>query len=220
MDQSLLVCAYRSLSVETHECAIALLSRPGWKECVRHGDALISRARSLVASQWWCQTKDDVFVMVDSDIIFTPDGIEQLVQHCRDGLDIVVAGYPSRNGQFLTSQALDPVMSDAPLIELRYAASGCMAVHRRVLDSLIPNMPLCHPKSPVAFWPLFMPMVAMDEDDLPVYLSEDYAFTRRARIDAGMHAWMDPHVRISHIGEVQLSIDNMQAFHEAVGQKW
>lgn len=216
---SVLICAYRSLSVETADSLITLLDSGTWRYSIRHGDALISRARSLVASQWYAQTDDDVFVMVDDDISFTPATLETLVSHCRNGADIVVAGYPVRNGQFMSSETLDgqPFRIGQPgLVELRYAATGCMAVHRRVLDALIPTMPLCHAGTPHAFWPMFQPIVLIDTNN--VYLSEDWAFTYRAR-NLGLHAWLDPCAKVIHTGHVPLTLANMRGIFEAAQQE-
>lgn len=221
MGQSLLVCAYRSMSIQTHDACIAVLSRPGWKHSVRYGDALISRARSVVVSAWYTQTDDDVFLMVDDDIRFTVEDAERLVEKCRDGYEIISSPVPVHNGEFIASRPLKGIKVDYDAhnpIPMEYVGAAFVAIHRRVIDSLIDSVPLCHPRLPIAFWPFFMPFVQELDGD-PVYLSEDWAFVARAN-SAGHQAWIDPTVRVGHKSDIILNLDNMHDFYHVFGEKW
>jgi hypothetical protein len=217
--QSLLVCAYRSVSVETCESLIALLSRGNWHYQIRHGDAWIGRARSVVASQWYRQVPDDVFVMVDADIVFRPDDVERLAAQCKPGYEIVCADYPVHNGQFWAGTSLLPIHTGInDLIEMERVAAGCMAVHRTAIDALVETLPLCHASLPIAYWPLFIPF--LDEyngDTFPQ--SEDFAFSDRAR-KLGMHAWRDPSISVAHLSEFPVDGNNMAAMYTAGGMQW
>jgi hypothetical protein len=216
-----LVCAYRSVSVETFESVINLLTSGTWRYAIRSGDAWIGRARSVIASQWYRETDDDVFTMVDADIVFKPSDLQRLADACRMGYDIVCADYPVHNGQFLAGRFLPPGrVNEHGLVEMEYAPAGCMAVRRRVLDTLVDTLPLCHGSMPIAYWPFFIPFMAYESltgDNVP--LSEDFAFTDRARA-AGFHAWRDTSLRVGHLSEFVLSEDNMAAMHKAAGQPW
>src|SRR6185437_13489424 len=64
---SVLVCAYRNVSVETCESLMALAATGSWHCAFRSGDAWIGRARSVIASQWYRQSPDNIFVMIDAD---------------------------------------------------------------------------------------------------------------------------------------------------------
>jgi hypothetical protein len=218
---SVLVCAYRTVSVETFESVINLLTRGNWRYALRSGDAWIGRARSVIASQWYRETSDEVFVMVDADIIFKPGDLQRLSDQCGRGQEIVCADYPVHNGEYLAGVDLPYRRhGNSTLVELRYAPNGCMAVHRIVLDALVDVLPLCHASLPIAYWPFFIPFMAGDPmtgDNVP--LSEDFAFSDRARA-AGFHLWRDASVRVGHLSEFVLTEDNMAAMHRAAGQTW
>lgn len=217
---ALLICAYRSISLPTVASILKLLDDPknplGWRVSL-NGEAGINRSRSIIASRWWAETADDVFLMLDDDIIFSPEDAHRLVELCRNGHDIVCAAYPVRDGghvalrgygkePFTFGGGLDPV-------EIRYASTGFLAVHRRVLDALIQKLPLCHANQQWSFWPLFDFKTIEDE---PAgghnYLSEDWNFCDMA-LDAGFKVWLDPSIRIQHLGMVPIHVGNMGAVH-------
>lgn len=215
---SLLVCAYRTVSVETCESLIALVMRGNWQYQIRHGDAWIGRARSVIASQWYQQTQESVFVMVDADIRFKPSDIELLAEQCDQMCDVVCADYPVHNGQFMAGMVYEPEHAVGHLQEMQAVATGCVAVHRRVLDALVTTMPLCHKGMPIAYWPFFISFLE-DVDGVSVPLSEDYAFSLRAR-RAGFRLWRDTRLKVDHLSEFPLNVDNMDAMHKAGGLTW
>ena len=68
-----------------------------------------------------------------------------------------------------------------PPKKIEYAATGFLAVHRKVIDALIYSgrFPLCHADKPWSFWPLFQPITApMGKTN--AYLSEDWSFCLQA----------------------------------------
>lgn len=225
---SLIVCTFRSVSMQTHRSILQLLTKDrmntrGWREQYG-GEAGINRARSIRASQWWADTADDVFLMLDDDIIFEPEDAERLVDLCRDGHDIIAAAYPVRDGGHLAVRVLDGASLDisfgpgAEPVEMRHVSTGFFAVHRRVLDALIPTLPLCHGNQPWAFWPLFDYRVVADEGAGGWnYLSEDYNFCELAR-DLGFKVWLDTQTKLKHLGVMPISYANMKAISEAIGR--
>lgn len=205
------LCAYRNCSLPTM-VSLLKLQQAGWRIMPKWGDGLISRARSLIASRWWAETADDVFLMIDDDIVFQPEQAEHLVDLCRNGHDVVSAVYPVRDAGHLALRGTggDLVFgpNEAPR-EIRYASTGFLAVHRRVFDALMPTLPWCHVNQPWAFKPLFLPMVVEDLDFVGHnYLSEDWAFCERARA-AGFKIWLDPTIVLGHLAQVQLDVVNM-----------
>jgi hypothetical protein len=204
-----------------HDMAIALLSRPGWKHTVRYGDALISRARSVVVSAWYRQTDDDVFLMVDDDISFKPEDAQLLVERCREGFNIISAAVPVRNGQHIAGRpSIGQSWNSATErpISMDYVGAAFVAVHRQVIDRMVKTMPLCHRDLPIAFWPMYQPFVECVNNEY-IYLSEDWAFTSRARA-LGFKAWLEPTLRVGHTVEATLTVDNMAEYHQLFGDKW
>lgn len=222
---ALLICAFRAISLPTVQCILQLLDDPinpsGWRVSL-NGEAGINRSRSIMASRWWAETSDDVFLMLDDDIMFTPEDAEQIVALCRNGHDIICAAYPVRDGGHVAIRGVGRRFEfgpGLPPVEIRYAATGFIAVHRRVLDALIPTLPLCHGNQPWAFWPLFDFKAVEDEaSGGHNYLSEDWNFCDMA-LKLGFKVWLDPSIQLQHLGQVPISVSNMEAVHALFGQK-
>jgi SAM-dependent methyltransferase len=216
---SLLLCAYRDCSLPTMSSLMALQTR-GWRITTKAGDALIDRSRAIAVSTWYRTTNDDVFLMVDDDIAFEPEAAERIVARCREGFDVVSAAYPVRDGGHLALRGLHGDITfgpDVPPVEVRHAATGFLAVHRRVVAELVQTLPLCHANQPWAFWPMFQPYPM--EDVFAGgwnYLSEDWAFCERARA-LGFTVWLDPSVRLDHLSRVGINVLNMHAVNAALG---
>lgn len=196
-------------------------AHPEWDESVV-GEAGIQRARSFAASVWLRETTEDVFFMLDDDIVFEPEDAVRLVERCRSGYDIIGAGYPFRDGSHMavrtfpgdTSLAFGP---DAPPHEVRHVATGFLAIHRRVLEAMVTTLPLCNAVAgPGAFWPFFDFSIIEDPEAGGFsYLSEDYTFGERARA-LGFKVWLDRSIFLGHMGEVQITMHNMAAIKAAL----
>jgi hypothetical protein len=218
---SLIVCAYRSVSVPTHHAIVNLMvAHPEWSEKT-YGEAGINRARSYAASCWYRDTDEDVFLMLDDDIVFETEDAIRLVDRCRNGHDIIAAAYPFRDGSRVSVRTFsgDDQMSfgpEAPPHEVRYVSTGFFAVHRRVLDALIPTLPLCFAGLHGAFWPIFDFMIVEDPEAGGIsQLSEDWGLCYRAR-ELGFKVWLDRSIFLQHLGEVSVSLLNMAAIKSAV----
>jgi SAM-dependent methyltransferase len=218
-----LICAYRSLSVPTH-ASVLKLEASGWDvPPIKYGDGYIPRARGIIVSKWYRQTADDVFLMIDDDIVFEPNDANRLVELCRKGHDIICAAYPIRDGAHLAIAVNDPkdihFHPDEPPKQIRYAATGFMAVHRRVIDALIKTLPLCHANQDWAYWPMFGGMVIEERDPVEhVDLSEDWAFCQRAT-DLGFKIWLDPGIRLGHLATMEIDVMNMKTVSQAHQQR-
>lgn len=216
----LLVAAYRGLSAQTLSAVIILTQGvTPWRVTIKHGDGLINRARSQAVSRWWADTGDDVFLMLDDDIDFSPHAADRLVETCREKRSVVCAAYPIRNGAHLACH-LFPGQEvtfgpDAEPVEIEWAATGFMAVHRDVIDALIPTLRLLHANEDRNYWDMFCPFEVERDDGIWWGLSEDWAFAERARL-AGFPSWLDPTVYISHLAEVPTSPANMKLVHKSI----
>ena len=167
------------------------------------GDALVSRARSRAATAFLASDAD-VLLTIDSDIWFQPeDAISLCEKALADG--VVAALYLTRNGPqpALMLPAGMPIIfaRGAPLVEVPFVSSGFMAISRQVMEGVIQSLPWCD------FWPCYMPFVS-DYNGKNVYLSEDWAFCQRAR-EAGYHVWLDPGVRLGHVGTTLLTLEEL-----------
>lgn len=178
----LIVCGFRGLSLPTHHSIVKLLTHTtGWEE-YPYSEADIGRARSMAASIWWRETVDDIFLMVDDDIVFEPEDALHLVNLCRSGYDVIGGAYPFRDASRIAFRGLssDSILyfgPTAPPQEVRHITTGFFAVHRKVLDAMIPTLPLCHANESWAFWPMF-DFKVIEDAEAGGYsrLSEDYFF--------------------------------------------
>ena len=98
------------------------------------------------------------------------------------------------------------VIGSDTLVPMLYPAGGCFAAHRRVFERLAKDLPLCN-KDDLHYYPFFAKMIVEDPDNGTIDLSEDWAFGERAR-RAGFDIWLDPSVRLGHIGATVYTADN------------
>lgn len=242
---TVLLCAYRTVSLPTLHSLMALsgvtstmydhdtgsLPEPrltdggesAWRITTKTGDGLVSRARSIVVSRWWAETADDVFLMIDDDISFSVDEAERVVAAALRTEGIVCGAYPIRSGVGLAlrgleaQNAIDFGPDKTELVEIEYAATGFMAVHRKVIDAMVPTLELVHADQPWSFWPLFAPLI-VPMGPAKAYLSEDWSFCHRAR-DLGFKVYVDPSIKLGHLAQIELDVHNMSQVARAVGVK-
>jgi glycosyltransferase involved in cell wall biosynthesis len=220
---AIVVCAYRAVSIPTTKSLLKIAMANDGRDTriTIGGEAGIHRSRNIQASTWYRETADDVLVFVDDDIVFTPEQVDQITKHVRDGRDIVVGAYPVRDGGHLALRGRDEHASvtfgpDLPLQEIRHGATGFMAIHRRVLDAMIPTLPLCHANQEWAYWPFFDFKIIEDETAGGFnYLSEDWLLCERA-LNLGFKVWLDPTIFLGHLGLIEFNVRNMTAIHEAL----
>lgn len=206
-EATVLVVAHREIAAPTVECLFGLIEF-GWPIALRYGDALIDRARAKAVSQWYRDETTDVFLMIDDDIVFQAEDAARVVQLAREKRSIACGAYPVGDGGHMASrgwpgQELHWGPNHEP-VEIRWPATGFMAVHRDVIAALIETVDPVYVGQPDSFWPMFQPFALGDN-----YLSEDYAFGERARA-LGFATWMDPKTILHHLKIQALSVLNMK----------
>lgn len=217
---SLLLCAYRAVSVPTMQ-SILQLGGTGWRIMPKVGDALISRARSQVVHTWHVETASDIWLMVDDDVVFTPADAEKVVALAREKRSIACAAYPVADGSYTAVRSLNRAPlefgPELPPVPVEFGATGFLACHRDVIDALAPTLPLCHADESWAFRYYFQPMVAplisQSGQDVLAALSEDWSLCLRAR-ELGFTIWMDPTIRLSHLKQIPITVANMNTVKE------
>ncbi len=207
-EATVIVVAHREIAVPTVECLFELVAGHGWPIAIPHGDALIDRARAKAVSAWYLNETTDVFLMIDDDIVFRAEDAVRVVDLAREKRSIACGAYPVADGGHLASRAWPGTLlefgAEHPPREIRWPATGFMAVHRDVIDALVQSMgEPCYPEQPDRFWPMFTPFKLG-----PDYLSEDYAFGQRA-MDLGFKTWLDPKTILIHMKIKGMSVFNM-----------
>ena len=212
--------AWRGLHPVTEACVMRLLHTRSEHRLTYdpfYGDALVERARAQQATAF-LNTDCDVYVSIDSDIMFRPSDVfdvaEQAVTH-----NIVAGVYTTRSSErcfpsshFLLDQPVE--FGDDPTpVEIMWAATGFLAVHRRVFEQLKKrkDMPLCCKDMALPFYPFYTPFVVKREG-LTIFLSEDFALSERAR-ECGFKVYCNPVVsrHLGHMGEKCYDLDDIAA---------
>lgn len=170
------------------------------------GDSLVQRARNMITAEF-LRSPSTHMMIIDADIGWRPEDLIRLIEADKD---IACGVYPKKTypiswpanlfrGGYIET---DP---ETGMIPLKDAPTGFMLVKRRVIDGLVAAHPewKCRfreggPEANERCYSLFDCFVDPDEAN-GMYLSEDFAFCRRARA-AGFEVWCDPTIRLTHAG--------------------
>src|SRR5271166_3214675 len=187
--------------IEPH-CEFSLRQLEAQGHAVRrlYGFAQIDVARNRLASEAIADGFEEL-MWIDSDIAFEPQSVQRLRSH---GLPIVCGLYPKKaekewSSQLLPGQKSITLGESGGLIEILYAATGFLLVHRQVFLEVQRQQQL-----PTCFWrgasptiPFFLPMV-IPSGGGHLYLGEDFAFCERAR-RCGFQIFAGTSIRLQHI---------------------
>ena len=206
---------WRTVEVAHMAALVPLLRRPGYVYRPQVGDALIDRARGISAT-WFLEKSDcDIHLSIDSDIVgFTPEDTERMCELAMT-YDIVGGVYVCRTQDethpasfYLDGEPVIHAFDHTP-VEVKYLATGFMAVHRRVFEKLAETTPISALKDKNHFYTFYQPMLYEDDDiGQTIELSEDWAFCQRAK-DAGFKCYIDPAIRLGHIGSYTFTLEDM-----------
>jgi hypothetical protein len=201
----------------------------------KDGDALITRARASLVSQFLDDPDATHLLFVDSDIGFEPGQVVRLIQ---SGADVCAATYPVKridwdkvktsieSGRANPAAAAlkyvfevdDPgaVIEKGGFVKVRYAGTGFLMIRRRALEQMCARYPHLQYKRDHSLdaatasnnrFALFECMIAEDG----TYLSEDFAFCKRWT-DMGGEIWTDLNSRLDHIGPMTFCGDLSSQF--------
>lgn len=200
---------YDKVWAETATCVFNLTHSHSYRTMVSFfRGGLIHRSRNELAKLFLKhEARPDYLLFVDSDMLFKPEALEQLLA---DGKDIVTGNafsrqYPAKPvvGTFdpvkigkvnimidFQKEALQPVDSCGMAFTLisRRAMEQVVAAHHRPFN--------------IIFFP-----------DTDGELPEDSAFCWRAK-EAGLQVWLDSRVQIGHIGDVVFDERDFEAGKE------
>ena len=189
------------------------------------GDALISRARGVMAAKFLEHTGHSHLLFVDADIGFKPQSVFRLLDA---GKDIVGGVYPTKRIDWAKARrAIETGAKDVPAAALAYVVrflpnaaqevevdqngfaavayvgTGFMLIARPALQRLAdahPELRARHGDMAGAMVPeATMVFDTLIEPETGQYLSEDYAFCRRWR-DLGGEIFADFETRLTHVG--------------------
>jgi hypothetical protein len=207
------------------------------KVLMKDGDALITRARASLLSQFLDDPSATHLLFVDADIGFEPEQVWRLIE-C--GAEVCAAVYPIKriDWQRMRTTLLgaepnpaaalnyafeveDPnaVIANSGFIKVRYAGTGFFMIRRAALERMCAHYPQLRYKRDHSIdaasesanrFALFECSIAEDG----TYLSEDFAFCKRWT-DMGGEIWVDLNSRLHHIGPMTFCGDLASRFRQA-----
>jgi hypothetical protein len=189
------------------------------------GDALIPRARGVMAAKFLEHTGHSHLLFVDADIGFKPAAVFRLLEA---GKEIVGGVYPTKRIDWdKARRAFETGAADVPAASLNYVVrflpspthsvevdddgfgpvayvgTGFLLIARAALQRLTdahPELRASHGDMAGASVPeATMVFDTLIEPETGQYLSEDYAFCRRWR-DLGGQIFADFRTRLTHVG--------------------
>jgi hypothetical protein len=189
----------------------------------KEGDALITRARASLVSQFLDDPTATHLLFIDADIGFEPDQVLRLVQ-C--GAEVCAAIYPIKRidwekvrkafeaarpnpaaaalNYVFEVENQDAVIASGDFVKVRYAGTGFLMLTRQALERMCIHYARLRYKREHSIdgsissdnrFALFEGMIAEDG----TYLSEDFAFCKRWT-DMGGEIWADLRSRLVHVG--------------------
>jgi hypothetical protein len=204
----------------------------------KDGDALITRARASLISQFLDDPAATHLLFIDADIGFEPEQVQRLIQ---SGADMAAAVYPIKRIDWdrvkttieasrpnpaaaslryvLEVENPDAVTEKAGFVKVRYAGTGFLMIRRGALERMCAQYPQLKFKRDHSYdastasenrYALFECMIADDG----TYLSEDFAFCKRWT-DMGGEIWADLNSKLTHVGPLAFHGDLSSQFAAA-----
>ena len=222
------------------QIALRAQSNVEFKVLLRDGDALITRARANLMTQFLDDPTATHFLFVDADIGFDPEQVFRLIE---SGADMVAGVYPIKrinwekarrvietNRPKMPSAVYDYVLeiNDPDHVavvngftRVRYAGTGFLMIRRHVFEKMCAAYASLqffreHSHDALAGSPnRFALFECMIDPDSGTYLSEDFAFCKRWT-DIGGEIWADLQSRLDHVGPSVFPGDISSQFAAAV----
>ena len=146
---------------------------------------------------------------VDSDVVWNPkDAVKMVAQSVAHPEKILVGAYPTKNkdkAEFhypITVNEDKTTSVEDGLIQVNTAAAGFMLLSKEHLDTMAEALPeeSYYVDNFGEFKGEDIPCLFESKVVDHSYVGEDVLFCRRAA-DAGLKIWVDPSIRLQHVGE-------------------
>ncbi len=193
-----------------------------WSLDTMTNESLITRARNNLCAKMMYNTKATHFMFIDADIRFKAETILQMIAADKD---IICGAYCRKSlPPQLNVNLKAETKIQGPLCTIDTAATGYLLFKRGVYEKLISLHPDTKYVDDIGLGKQYEPnMYAIFDcfiDEKGHYLSEDWAFSRRAQ-KAGYDIWMDNRAtaHLGHMGTYEFkSIDALNGVNPSVKQ--
>lgn len=198
---------------------VLLAQRVGlnWSMDTMANESLVTRARNNLMAKMMTNEAATHFMFIDSDIRFEAESIFQMISADKD----IIAGlYPKKCYPIALNLNLSQETKiQGPLFTADTVATGFLMFKRKVYSDLIAAHPNTKYVDDVGLGKQYEPyMFSIFDcyiDDKGHYLSEDWAFCRRAKA-IGYDIWVDSRVKLNHSGTHEF-VGDLSLFNTVVG---
>jgi len=160
---------------------------------------------SMIASHFLA-TDCSYMIMIDRDMVYTPDDIVRLMGHMRAGYDIVSGIYSLRNGIVLTGVPIegDSFPIDGRVQEFKYVTSGFTGYSRKFLEALIKEYDLkpVMEGTPDEYYALFE---EKRDPETGATVGWDWDLCDKARA-TGFQCYADTALQVGHMGDTIFTV--------------
>lgn len=204
-------------------------------------DALVTRARNTLISNFYFRSDCSHILFVDADISFPANAPLRLFNHQKD---LVAGMYPLRDRYFDEktrryllagepaktaslryvgeTEAMHEANDKSTLFKTAYAGTGFMMISRKAVKRMVKSYPELEYRKIDAPGGEDDRRIALFEGSIDketgTYLSEDYTFCKRLR-DIGGEVWVDSSIELTHTGNasfvgdphIRVGINNLKS---------
>ena len=178
------------------------------------GSSIVQWARSAIAGRFLASDCTHLF-WIDADLMWTPNDFIRILGFGAH-LDVVGATYPfkSDKNQFLVNPldaSGEMEVNGFGCLRIKSMAMGYTLCKRAVIEKVAASKPIVHDDHNGAAYPdLFRVDRVVDANGRATPRGEDIAFFDDVRA-AGFDVWLDPSIKLGHIGPKVYSADPIDA---------
>lgn len=164
-------------------------------------ESLVQRGRNSLIAKLASNPAITHFMFIDADIEFQPESIFKMLM---EDVDIISGAYPKKCLPIAYNINLEPeTMIRGPIYTVDTAATGFLMYKRKVWQDLVNKHPEWKYVDDIGlgkeYEQFLYSVFDCYIDDKGHYLSEDWAFCRRAK-ELGYQIWCDSRVLLNHTG--------------------
>lgn len=228
---TIVICTWREIDGYLVSSILGLKDHPTvhFKVGIKQGDALVGRARSVAATEF---LKDpslgEVLLLIDSDIVFKTEDAVRIVRDCVKVKSVVGGFYPIKDDKrprpalrLIPNTVIDFRSPPDETIEVIYASTGFMAIHREALAALASTLPLCANGTVDGVmqyvYPFFPSGAYLHKKGTSYvegweFLSEDWYCGQQFR-DIGLKIYANPYIMLEHRGVKVYNMSDIGKIH-------
>lgn len=225
---TVVVCSHRDIKVSVLASMWNLRDCPDPKITIQFqdGDALISRSRSIRATKFLKESKDELLCFIDDDVIISPFDLTKLMWMAFKDYPIIAAPYATKSKENpgfavrpLGDNSLLQFGENGGVYEMKDVSTGCVVIRREVLEKMVETETVHNcVHGTRQYYPFFQHREEL-EDGVWEDKSEDWWFCWAAR-KLGFGIYCDTTIKTSHIGPYEFTWDDVYEVRQGLRKKY